>query len=91
MCAYVCDACDIVFNLDMSYSIIILSFQTNTWFVWGTQQKRCACVDIMNPNFGLVAQSRIVGCPYDMYNKYKIQKGCFNILKHKVWVQDMKL
>ena len=55
------------------------------------QWKGCANVDIMDPNFGLVGQGQIAGCPGDNYNGDEIPEGCFSVLVHKVWVQDAKL
>jgi hypothetical protein len=48
-------------------------------------------VNIMDPNFGLVSQGKIASCPGDMCNRDEIPEGCFSILIHKVWVQDVKL
>ena len=55
------------------------------------QWKICVSVDVMDPNFGLVAQGRIAGCPGDICNGDEIPEGCFSIMIHKVWVQDVKL
>jgi hypothetical protein len=55
------------------------------------QWKGCAYVDVMDLNFGLVAQGRIARCPSDNYNGDEIPDGCFSVLVHKVWVQDVKL
>jgi hypothetical protein len=48
-------------------------------------------VDVMDPNFCLVAQGQIAGCPSDNYNGDEIPEGCFSVLVHKVWVSDVKL
>ena len=48
-------------------------------------------MNIMDHNFGLVAQGRIAGCPGDNYNGDEIPNGCFSVLVHKVRVQDVKL
>ena len=48
-------------------------------------------MDVLDPNFGLVAQGRIASCPGDMCNGDEIPEGCFSILIHKVWVHDVKL
>ena len=45
----------------------------------------------MDPNFGLVAQGRIAGCSGDNYNGDEIPEGCFSVMVHKMWVQDVKL
>ena len=50
-----------------------------------------ASVDIMNPNFRLVAQDKCTGCPGDMCNGDEIPEGYSSILIHKVWVQNVKL
>jgi hypothetical protein len=43
------------------------------------QWKGCANVDVMDPNFGLVAQGRISGCPGKNYNGDEIPEGCFSV------------
>ena len=55
------------------------------------QWKRCASVNVMDFNFGLVVQGKITGCSCDMCNKNEYPEGWFDILIHKVWVQDVKL
>ena len=48
-------------------------------------------MDVMDPNFGLVAQGRIEGCPGDMCNEEEIPEGCFSVLIQKIWVPDVRL
>jgi hypothetical protein len=55
------------------------------------QWKRFSQVDVMDYNFGSVAQGRIAGCLGDNYNGDEIPEGYFGVLVHKVWVQDVKL
>ena len=75
------------YHLERSFSLY-----TNMSFVCECMQwKQCSQVDVMDSNFGLVSQGQIVDCPGDNYNGEEIPEGCFSILVHKVWVQDVKL